>query len=97
MADHGQESKGEDQGPVCTQHKALSGGRTGSEMFPTSASSCSESSWGFPLAEVIVSGVMGFALGDKKHVCVPEFRGKWNRDRQWEGGSSSAVSLIIIY
>lgn len=51
------------------QHEALSSGRAGSEMFPTSASSCSESSWGFPLTEVIVSRVTGFALGDKKHVC----------------------------
>lgn len=54
---------------TCEQHEALSGGRAGSEKCPTSASGCSESSWGFLLAEVIVSGVMGFALGDKKHVC----------------------------
>lgn len=52
----------------CVQHKVLSGGRAGSEMFPTSGSSCSQSSWGFPLTEVIGNRVTGFALGDKKHL-----------------------------
>lgn len=69
---------------TCVQHEALSGGRAGSEMFPTSASSCSESSWGFPLTEVIVSRVTGFALGDKKHVCS-RVQGQMEQ-RQWEGG-----------
>lgn len=54
---------------TCEQHEALSGGRAGSEKLPTSASGCSESSWGFPPTEVIVSRVTGFALGDRKHVC----------------------------
>lgn len=50
-----------------------------SEMLPTSASPCSQSSWGFP--QVTVSRVMGFAFGGKQAHTYKEF-GKKMEQRQ---------------
>lgn len=55
--------------------------KAGSEMLPTSASSCSESAWGFTLAEVTVSRVTGFAFRDNKAHVYKEF-GKKMEQRQ---------------
>lgn len=53
---------------------------------------CSESFWGFPLAGVIVSGVTGFALGDKKVV----FQSSGGKGTETGSGKEAAHLLSAL-